>query len=441
MKVLIMSVSAGGGHKNAADAIEEIVLSKDETSKVVHIDTIKYISPTLHSLTIGTYLNSIKYYPKIFKYMYKFSDSPNDTLFSLIKLVNEFVVNKLLPTIEELKPDIIIGTHPFTAFMIQILREKYKLDIPNMVIITDYGSHAYWVHPNVDHYIVAHDGMIRELTAKGTDREIIQPLGIPIKSNFLGTFSKEETRLKLGLDKDKQTITIMGGSLAMGNLKTILKEIESIEKDIQIVFVAANNQKLYEEAQKIALQSDKNISVLKYCNYMNALMQATDLLVTKPGGLTITEAFISKLPMAIFFAIPGQEVQNAQFLIKNGLAIDIDDGKDCKNKILSLLNNKEKLHEMSIKCGEFAKPYSTFNIYSLMEKSVKNYHENEEQRRIDKLASLENTKETSSDIEKEQLSPKKRYKKLSLFFNSDNTSSISKMHYYFFKGILRRKLR
>lgn len=373
MKVLIMSVSAGGGHKNAAEAIEEFVKLKNKDSEIVHIDTIKYISPALHSLTIGSYLNSIKYYPNLFKYMYKFSNNSGEITYQVIKFLNSFVAEKLLPTIEELKPDIIIGTHPFTAFMIQVLREKHNLMIPNLVCITDYGSHAYWVHPDVDWYIVAHDEMVQELAIQGTTKNKVLPLGIPIKASFLGTFDKCETRKKLGLDPDKTTVTIMGGSLGMGNLKKILKQIDSIPLDIQIVFIAANNESLYEDAMKISLKSNKNIAVLKYCNFMNALMQASDLLVTKPGGLTITEAFISKLPMAIFYAIPGQEIQNAEFLLKNGLAIDLDKGKNAGEQVMSLLLDKKKMESMRKKAEEFGKPYSTKHIYNLMEKSILEY--------------------------------------------------------------------
>ena len=374
MKVLIMSVSAGGGHKNAAEAIEEYVHLKNKDSEVVHIDTIKYISPALHSLTIGSYLNSIKYYPSLFKYMYKFSNAGGgDLSYQVIKFVNSFVAEKLLPTIEELKPDIIIGTHPFTAFMIQVLRKKHKLDTPNIVVITDYGSHAYWVHPDVDWYVVAHDEMVQELSEQGTTKNKVLPLGIPIKASFLGKFDKAETRVKLGLDADKTTVTIMGGSLGMGNLKKILKDISVIPMDIQIVFIAANNESLYDDAMKISLKSEKNIAVLKYCNFMNALMQASDILVTKPGGLTVTESFISETPMAIFYAIPGQEIQNAEFLLKNGLAIDLDKGKNAGEQVMELLKDKNKLDSMRKKSKEFAKPYSTKHLYNLMEKSIMEY--------------------------------------------------------------------
>lgn len=373
MKVLILSVSAGGGHKKAAEAIEEYVKLMNEDSEVVHIDTIKYISPTLHSITIGSYLNSIKYYPRLFKYMFRFSNSKDDLSYQAVKFLNSFVAEKLLPTIEELKPDIIIGTHPFTAFMIQILRKEFNLDVPNIVIITDYGSHAYWVHPDVDWYIVAHDEMVQELAEQGTTENKVLPLGIPVKMSFLEKFDRTETLKKIGLEGDKTTITIMGGSLAIGNLIKILKQIDAVDMDIQIVFIAANNEKLYDEAMKISLQSKKSIAVLKYCNFMNALMQATDLLVTKPGGLTVTESFICHLPLAIFFAIPGQEVQNAEFLMKNGLSIDLGDAKDVTRQITEILENKEKLLYLRKKCGEFAKPYSTKQVFNLMQSSIINY--------------------------------------------------------------------
>src|SRR5690606_19759371 len=120
-------------------------------------------------------------------------------------------------------------------------------------------------------------------------------------------------------------------------IKTILKELDSIPRQFNIVVVAANNQKLYDEALEISLKSDKNIAVLKFCHFMDALLQATDLLVTKPGGLTVTEALITGTPMAIFKAIGGQEEQNKHFLLKNQLAIDLGDGEDSAGQIEALL--------------------------------------------------------------------------------------------------------
>lgn len=384
MRALILSISAGGGHKNAAEALEEYIKIKDPNSEVLTIDAIRYISPFLDSLIVGTYLNSLKIYPNAFKMLFHGTDNvmPNDSFYNFVGKLNEFVTNKLMPAIEEFKPDIMVGTHPFTAFMLQILRKKFESDTPNLVIITDYGSHSFWVHPDIDYYVVAHEGMIPELTIRGREWDSVLPLGIPVKPSFLGTFDRKETLKRIGLNPDKKTVTIMGGALAIGNIKTILKQIEKIPLDFQIALVAANNTKLYEDALEISLTSSKDISVLKYCTFMNALMQATDLLVTKPGGLTVTEALISGCPMAIFFAIPGQEVQNAQFLMRNGLAVDLGDGTECSSVVESILRDDEKLKEMGRKSREFSKPYSTMHIYDRMVQSIKEHEENKDKKPV-----------------------------------------------------------
>lgn len=378
MRALILSISAGGGHKNAAEALEEYIKLQDSNSEVLIIDAIRYISPFLDNLIVGTYLNSLKIYPNAFKMLFQGTDNvtPNDSFYNFVGKLNEFVTNKLLPAIEEFKPDVMVGTHPFTAFMLQILRKKFSSTTPNLVIITDYGSHSFWVHPDIDYYVVAHEGMIPELTIRGREWDSVLPLGIPVKPSFLGNFDKGETLKKIGLKANKKTVTIMGGALAIGNLKTILKQIEKIPLDFQIVVVTANNSKLYEDALDISLKSDKDISVLKYCSFMNALMQATDLLITKPGGLTVTEALISGCPLAIFFAIPGQEVQNAQFLMRNGLAIDLGDGTNCSEIVEKILKDDEKLREMGQRAKKFSKPNSTKNIYDIMVKSIEEAKKN-----------------------------------------------------------------
>lgn len=370
MKTLILTVSAGHGHNVAAEAIAEYVLSQEPDSTIKIVDTLKYISPVLDKVLIGTYLNSLKIYPKAFTYFFSAFNKKEDSILPILDKLDEMVALRILPLIAEVEPDVIISTHPFTTQMLSVLSEGGKLFTPTLAIITDYGSHALWIHPGIDYYIVAHESVVPELVAAGRDWETVLPYGIPIKSSFIKPADRSETLRSIGLKDDLLTVTLMGGSLALGHIKTILKELDSIPRQFNIVVVAANNQKLYDEAVDISLKSDKSIAVLKFCHFMDALMQSTDLLVTKPGGLTVTEALITGTPMAIFKAIGGQEEQNRQFLLKNGLAIDIGEGEDSAGKIESLLFHEDQLEKLRQLTRSFAKPDSTKQVYHQLRKMV-----------------------------------------------------------------------
>lgn len=377
MRVLIFSVSAGGGHKNAAEALAEEIQNRDPESQVKVIDTIKYISPALDKLVIGTYLNSLKIYPNAFKALYAMSDiSAEDDVFHLLtSKIQEIIAEKLIPLINDFKPDILVSTHPFTAFMLHVIRSKFGLDTPNLVILTDYGSHSMWAHTEIDKYVVADEAMIPELTVRGVKWENVEPLGIPVRRSLKTHYDRETTLRKIGLDGGKKTITLMGGSLAMGNIKSLLLQIESIPGDFNIVVVAAKNKKLYDEAVEISLISKKSITVLGYCNFINSLMQASDLLITKPGGLTVTEAMINGVPMAIFSAIPGQEAQNEKFLLRNDLAFPLKSHEDLKSIVEMILRDDPRLKAMSSRLKAKSKPDSTINIVNLLENQLAEYRD------------------------------------------------------------------
>ncbi len=370
MNTLILTISAGGGHNAAASAISDYINHAELDSNVVIIDTLKYISPVLDKVFIGTYLNSLKIYPKAYDFIYSASNKPDENFTLVVDRIEEMIVTRLLPLLIELKPDIILATHPITSQMVNLLRKKHNVKTPSMVIMTDYGTHTMWVHPGIDYYVVAHEDMIPELTELGRSQASILPLGIPVRSSFKGEVDRKVTLQKIGLDPDLLTVTLMGGSLGMGRIRNILNELDDIPRKFNIAVITATNEKLYDDAIEISLQSDKSIAVLKYCDFMNAMMNASDLLITKPGGLTIAEALISGVPMAIFSAIGGQEGQNSHFLVSNGLAIDIGDGEGASQLIEDLLFDKQRLLAMADQIKLFAKPNSTEDIYHQMKKMI-----------------------------------------------------------------------
>ena len=373
MRTLILSISAGGGHVNAAEAMECYLKQNNPENEVMLVDTIKYINPFLDKVVIGSYLKSLKYSPYIFGKLYDLAET-GDGIANFSSKINEIIIHKLIPLIESFAPDIIITTHPFSTEMISILKGKRKVNVPVVAILTDYAPHSFWIHPNVDAYIVSTEDMCEEMVRRGVNKNTLYPLGIPVKPDFIKDFSKEETLHNLNLSMNKPTVLLMGGSLGMGKISVLYEELQHIEKDIQIIVITGNNKKLFSQLSSLEQVSNKTTRVIGYTTEVNRYMQACDLLITKPGGLTVTEALISKLPLAIFSAIPGQEEKNAEFLLKNGLAIDLGDGKNCREIISNLLNSPEELEQMKANCMKFSTPNCGRDIkkllYSLLNKNL-----------------------------------------------------------------------
>lgn len=370
MKVLILSISAGGGHGHAAQAIKDYINLKDSTSEVRIIDTLKHINPIIDKVVIGSYLKTLRVTPSLYGKLYTHSEG-DYTLASTIssKLIGT-MTHKLLPLIEEFNPDILICTHPFSTEMVSVMKNKYKINIPSISIITDYYSHSSWLHPYIDAYVVSNHDMIEDMICKGIPRNTIYNLGIPVNPSFIDKYEAVDTLRELDLYEDKFTILVMGGSLGMGKITELYQELIKINADIQIIIITGRNNKLYSELTRLKEFSGKATRIIGFTDKVNKYMQACDLLLTKPGGLTITEALICQSPLGLFSPIPGQEEKNAQFLLKHNLAVNLSDIDNCKDLIEDLLNCEDRLELMRKNCAKFSKPNSVCDIYKLMNKLV-----------------------------------------------------------------------
>ena len=371
MNVLILSVSAGHGHNAAGEAIIEYIRQTDPDSRVLMVDMLKYISPVLDKVLVGTYINSLKIYPKAFEYISATFEKRTDSPALLMdKVFEKSVSPRLLPLIHEVRPDVIVCTHSHTAHAISTLVEQGLLQVPTLAIITDYASHSLWVHPGIDYYVVAHESMIPELAAAGRDPATVLPLGIPVRTGFRQTHDRAVTLAGIGLPDHLPTVTLMGGSLALGQMIPILEQLNAIPREFNIIVVTARNDKLYDEALELSLRSEKPIAVLRFCHFMAALMQATDLLITKPGGLTITEALSTGTPMAVFSPIGPHESRNKDFLMEHDLAIDLGSGEVCAGSIEDLLFHPTQLSEMARRVHAAVKPDSAGAICRQLKQMV-----------------------------------------------------------------------
>lgn len=374
MKVMILTVAAGGGHGNAAEAIKKHILLKNSSDEVFIIDTLKAINPLLDKVVIGGYLKSLKYSPSIFGKIYDYTEDEDGFTSTISSKLIQMLSFKVLELIGEINPDIIICTHPFPSEMVSYMKLNNEIKIPLVTILTDYAPHGMWLQNSIDAYIVSNDDMVEEMNSRGVPKEIIFPFGIPVHPEFLKTYDKEITLKELGLTSEKPTLLLMGGSLGMGKISTIFEKLMSSSLDIQIIAVTGKNKKLYNELLSLKNNYVKKSAIIGFSNNIGKIMQASTLLITKPGGLTITEALLMHLPMALFSPLPGQEVRNCDFLLKNNLAIYLQEEKDLIKEIGNLLNSPNSLNTIKNNCSNFAKPNSGENICTLLYTVIENYN-------------------------------------------------------------------
>lgn len=371
MNILILSASTGGGHMRASRAIENYMSEHDKSANVKIVDSLLYINPILNKTVTSGYVYLATKTPKIYGKLYELTNK-EDRWISFVSRLNYLFANKLLPLIDEFKPDVIITTHPFPTEMVSILKSKELVNIPLVCIMTDYAPHKTWVNKQVDAYIVSNDDMVKEMNKIGIREEVIYPYGIPIEQVFFEKKDKDLVLDELELNPNLPTILMMAGSFGVANVFKIYEDIINIDRDFQVIVITGKNQKLYDEFAKVINKSEKQTKLIYFTDEVNKFMQAADIIITKPGGLTITEALASNIPMAIFDAIPGQEEENAEFLINHNMAIKLEKGQSCDNLIEELLINKEKLNNMKEACKSFDKNDSSKNICALINELVEN---------------------------------------------------------------------
>ncbi|HCL4439224.1 UDP-glucuronosyltransferase [Clostridium botulinum] len=366
MKILILSVSAGGGHIHAAEALKSYIKLNNNKAEITVIDTLKYINPLIDKVIIGSYLKTLKVTPSLFGKLYDHSEDDEGLATVISSNLSKIMTYKLSHLINEFNPDVIICTHPFPAEMISIMKDKGKLNIPSLTILTDYSPHSFWIQEHTDAYVVSNSDMIDEMVARNVPKNKIFDFGIPISPSFLKKYDKEKTLKELDLNINIPTFLIMGGSLGIGKISDLYSELIKIDQNMQIIIITGNNKKLYSQLNKLKENSNKETRIIGFTDKVNKYMQCCDLLLTKPGGLTITEALVSNIPMAVFSPIPGQEEKNAEFLLRHNLAISIDSIEDTKDIISDLLKSESALKTMSLNCNKFAKPNSGNDIYNLL---------------------------------------------------------------------------
>ncbi|MDI6617938.1 MAG: glycosyltransferase [Clostridiales bacterium] len=353
-KILILTASAGGGHNSAAKALKEAFDIEDCECAIV--DSLKFVSPMLDRIVSRGYEKSAKYIPQTYGSFYKLSAGmmKKNNFDTLLKQV---MGKKILNLVLSKKPDAIIGTHPFPTMALMKYKEVGRIDVPVISVLTDYTAHPAYVQNNVDAYIVGDTDVAYLLREFGVSMDKVYPFGIPVSRNFIQRSNVELVKEEFQLE-DKFTVILMGGSFGAGNMRDCLLDLISSDYDFQIIVITGHDYSLKEKLNKLVsnINSNKPIRILGFTKEMPELLTIGDVLVTKPGGLTTTEAMLKGIPMVIPYYIPGQEEENIDYLLNNGLAIKTSTNYSLPLCIEMLMDNPERKQEIIERMEKKRKP-------------------------------------------------------------------------------------
>lgn len=356
-KVLILTAKYGNGHVQVSKTlvkqcrelgIEEVVVSDlYAESNPVFTEITQYLY--LKSFTIGKQFYRMFYYgvDKIY----------NKKLLTLyFKLGNK----RLHELIEKEQPDIIINTFPI--IVVPEYRRRTGNIIPTFNVLTDFCLHKIWVHKNIDKYYVASKRVKEKVMSLGIHPASVKVTGIPIRSQFEENLNEEAIYKKYKLDPSKKTLLVMAG--AHGVLKNVKELCESFleEQNLQTVVVCGNNTALKESLESITGKNKENLKLLGYVERVDELFRIASCMVTKPGGITLSEAAAVGVPVILYKPVPGQEKENALFFQENEAALVVNRSEEVYEAVSNLLQNDKKLRRMKRNIKRLHHPNSSLTI-------------------------------------------------------------------------------
>ena len=362
MRILIATVTAGAGHLQAAAALEETWRTLHPTDEVRRVDLLSFVSPLQRKVYAEGYLKVVAHAPELWAFMFNKTDNPK-----LLGRLSRFrcafarATNRRFVTfLRQSTPDVILCTHflPLEVLGSQLATKK-ELSPLTACVVTDFEAHALWMAPGIDLYCVAAEETKARLVARGVAPDKVIATGIPVAQKFSRRPNSAAVRKAYGLRDDQPILLVLSGGFGMGPVAGILTALDQVEGPFQVLVVAGRNTSL---RRQLAGQDRRHPThVLGFVNNMHELMAVADLIITKPGGLTSSEALAMGKPMVVLDPIPGQEAANSDFLLEHGAAAKVNRIEDLPFRLRQLLGSA-KLAALARAAKSLGRPQAATHI-------------------------------------------------------------------------------
>ena len=361
MKILIISATIGQGHNAVAKSVAKELRSRGITCDV--LDMYRYISPALQKIVQGGYLASIrsvqhtrvigaKYYEGMEKNYKPLNEYPSarKNKVPFAKKIHKFI--------EEYEPDAIICTMVYCVHIVDTIKALGWKDVPLIGIDTDFTVQAHWQgNDYLDYMVVASEALAPYLKERQIPEQKVLPFGIPINPKFGFKVEKRLAKEMLCLDPDKKVILVMGGSMGYGNMDRTIYDLDDYSEDFQAMVVCGSNIQMHHRLRKHKFSH--RFDVYGFSHDIPLMMDAADVVITKPGGISLSEALAKHVPMVLANAIPGMEDYNCDFMVRNGLALAETKIESACQATERLLYDNDLRARMERNMETFAHPDST----------------------------------------------------------------------------------
>lgn len=339
-KILILTGSFGNGHIQVTNSIVSHLnkMQLDDLTVIEH-DLFLEAHPVITTICKQWYINSFKYFRRMYQAFYYSRPDEIDKCF-----YKYYGLNKLLNLLLKEKPDLILLTFP-TPVM-SVLTQQFNMNIPIATVITDYRMHKNWITPNSSRYYVATDDLKAELTNIGIPNDHTKVTGIPVSTQFEAPIDRAEWCYQNHLDPTAPIILMSAGAFGVSKgFQTMIERILTDTPHTQVVMICGRNKDLKRQLST-AFKNNNNVLILGYTKEMNAWMAVSHLMITKPGGITISEGLARRTPMIFLNPAPGQELENAYYFESKGFGKIADTPDDAIEIVTHLLQHNDELDQM-----------------------------------------------------------------------------------------------
>ncbi|MFH1594213.1 MAG: glycosyltransferase [Candidatus Omnitrophota bacterium] len=360
-RILLMYISENSGHHSASLAVEGALHALSDDIETKSVNSFNYTNPILEKIVNRAYMGIINRTPEVWGYIY---DNPRvvKSTQNLKAAIHKYNSHKMKDLLEGFKPHAVICTQAFPCGIVADYIKTFGLKFMLSGILTDYAPHSYWVYDNVDMYFVPSEETKERLIANGIQRDKIKLTGIPIDHRFKKFVDKKKVKESLDLSPEEPIVLVMGGSQGVGPIVDIAKTLNNVCRTFQIIIVCGKNRRLYENLKKAARRFTKKIVILGYVSKIEELMDISSFVISKPGGITVSESFAKGLPVLIVRPIPGHEQMNTEHIVKNRVAVKVENLRDLDTIITELLSNPQALANMQERARNFSRPDSALDI-------------------------------------------------------------------------------
>lgn len=363
MKILIATVTCGAGHLQAAAALEEAWRLLRPRDTVLRLDVLDFTPKLYRKAYVEGYMQLVERAPELWGLIFNLTDRSARTrrLTRLRRLLARLPTEKFTRELKRFAPAAVLCTHYMPLEIMGRLKAKARGAIApcTVSVVTDFEAHALWLEPGVDLYCVAAEETKARLVARGAEAKNVLVTGIPIAQKFGQPVATPAVRKRLGLRDDLPTLLVLSGGFGMGPVTEILSELNKLETAVQILVVCGRNEELRRELA--VLDRRHPTHVLGFVSNMHELMAVADLVITKPGGLTSSEALAIGRPIFVLNPIPGQEAANSDFLLEHGAAAKANRVEDLPFRVEKLLGSR-KLSQMAQAAQSLGRPQAAMEI-------------------------------------------------------------------------------